>query len=175
MAVDTVDITGADDAAAKLRAIVPALRARVLRNALAEGGRIVRDEARDKVPELKKPTPYRASGTVKKAIVVRNSKLARRAGDMGVFINVRPAKGAVYRYEKTLFGRVRYLKRASQRGAQSPTDPFYWRWLEFGRKGMAKRPFLQPAAARLSDAQRVITTSIYKWIGKVEAAGKVQA
>jgi HK97 gp10 family phage protein len=71
-------------------------------------------------------------GSVAKAISVRTSKLATRAGDVGVFVNVRPIKKGA--------------------GRSNPNDPFYWRFLEFGTKFMAARPFLEPAAARLTDA-----------------------
>ena len=68
-----------------------------------------------------KGAPYRAPGTVKKAIRVRTSKVATRAGDVGVFVNVRPAKGAKYSTRtRSVMGlkvRTRTLKRASQRGA----------------------------------------------------------
>ncbi len=128
-------VRGVPDFKAELAALVPKLRYRVLRNALAAGARIVRDEAKRRAPVLQ-PTlraPYRQAGTVRRAISVRTSKLARRGGDVGVFVNVRPApKG--------------------QRWRKSKTDPFYWRFLEFGTAKMGAREFLQPAAQRLTDA-----------------------
>lgn len=123
-------LQGIDELTARLRSVAPRLRQRVLRNALAAGARVVRDEARARTPVLSGPV-YRRSklvrtpGTVRRSIVVRTSKIARRQGDVGVFVNVRPAKGALFRNGK--------LVRAKQRGATSPVDPFYWRWLEFGR------------------------------------------
>jgi len=158
MAVDTQQIKGFDDLAAKLRAIVPAMRKRVLRNALAAGGRIVRDSARsnrDNTPRLHATAPYRTAGLIKKSIVVRTSKNARRAGDVGVFVNVRPAKSGM-------------------RGAKSKTDPFYWRFLEFGTKKMAARPFLKSASSRLPAALAVFQEQVGKWIAKTSATGRVQ-
>jgi HK97 gp10 family phage protein len=129
-----------------LASIVPQLRRRALRNALAAGARVIRDDAKLRAPVLQ-PTikaPYRTPGTVKKAIVVRTSKLARRRGDVGVFVNVRPAK-------------------AGARGAKSRTDPFYWRFLEFGTKffksGVGVQ-FLQGAAAKLPQALQVFTQAL---------------
>lgn len=118
-----VTVRGLDDVAAALRSLPAKLRARALLNALRAGGRVFRDEARRLTPVLQVPVRrkgrlYRKPGTVRDAIVVRTSKRARRAGDLGVFVNVRPAKGA-------------------NRGAANPFDPFYWRWLNFGRKGRA--------------------------------------
>jgi HK97 gp10 family phage protein len=108
-----VHVSGIPDFKAALQSIVPKLRKRALRNALAAGARVVRDEAQRNTPMLRVPAPHRKPGTVKKAITVRTSKIARRRGDVGVFVNVKPAK-------------------AGQRGAKSDADPFYWRWLNFG-------------------------------------------
>lgn len=145
-------VHGVKEMGEALRGLTDSLRKRVLRNALAEGGRIVRDEARRRAPVLQ-PTmraPYRKPGTVRRAISVRTSKIARRRGDVGVFVNVRPAKGA-------------------QRGAKSPNDPFYWRWLEFGARHMAARPFLVPAAQRLADAFAKVREAVHKHIAKAQA------
>lgn len=172
-----VRIRGLDDLKAQLLAIPDKLRRRVLRNALAAGARIVRDEARRLAPVLREPDPRRTPGTVRDAIVVRTSKAARRSGDVGVFVNVRPLKAKQIRAFKA---------RGGGKAANNPNDPFYWRWLEFGRQGRAgvsgrlptrilrsggsryvqgrkaRRPvaplpavrFLQRAAQRLGDALR---------------------
>lgn len=166
MAVDTQQIRGFDDLAAKLREIPKAMRKRVLRNALAAGGRLVRDTARASAPVLQGSAPYRTPGLVKSSIVVRTSKVARRAGDVGVFVNVRPAKGAKYRSGK--------LVRASDRGAKSKLDPFYWRFLEFGTVKMAARPFLKPAASRMPQALTIFQEQVGRWIAKTNVTGKVQ-
>jgi len=147
-------VTGIPDLKAALAGIVPKLRRQALRNALAAGARVVRDDARRRAPVLQ-PTlsePRRKPGTVRKAISVRTSKTARRAGDVGVFVNVRPAK-------------------SGQRGAKSPNDPFYWRWLEFGSRKMTARPFLQPATARLMDALQKFKAVIGPQIAKMNKKG----
>lgn len=174
-----VRLQGFDDLAAKLRAIVPALRKKALRNALAAGARVVRDDARRAAPVLQKiNNPYRAPGTVRNAISVRTSKAASRAGDVGVFVNVRPAKGAKFKTKTTrvlgLRFKSRVQTRASQRGAKSKTDPFYWRFLEFGTRKMSKKPFLQPAAKRLPQALEVFTASLGKWFERTNRTAKVQ-
>lgn len=119
----TVKVTGLDEIRAELTALPVKLKARALMNALRASGRIIRNEARRLTPVLKVPVRrkgqlIRKPGTVRDALSVRTSKRARRAGDVGVFVNVRPAKGR-------------------NRGAENPYDPFYWRWLEFGRKAKA--------------------------------------
>lgn len=158
MAVETT-LTGFDELAAKLREIPIALRKRVLRNALAAGARVVRDDAKRNAPVLhlgsSLKAPYRKPGTVRAAIRVRTSKQARRGGDVGVYVNVKPAK-------------------AAGRGAQSRNDPFYWRFLEFGTKKMAARSFLRPAANKLPQALASIQTALGKWFDQTNASGKVQ-
>jgi len=117
-----VKIDGLPDLKAALRDVVPKLRRKALREALQAGARLVQREARRLAPVLKLSTESGASavrrgvrtpGLLRRKISVRTSKLATRRGDVGVFVNVRPAKGA-------------------QRGAKSKLDPFYWRWVEFG-------------------------------------------
>jgi HK97 gp10 family phage protein len=143
-------IQGLDDMRRQLLAIPAKLRVRAIRNALAAGARIVRDEAKRRAPVLSPQTaaPYRRPGTLKRAISVRTSRIARRAGDVGVFVNVRP------------------LKR-NQRSAKNPADPFYWRFMEFGTKHIQPRAFLQPAAARLQDALAKIVATLGPAVAKL--------
>ena len=180
MAVDTQQIKGFDDLSAKLRAIAPTLRKKAVRNALAAGARLVRDaarQARSSAPVLSKPVPYRTAGLVKKSIVVRTSKVAKRAGDVGVFVNVRPAKGARFSSKtRRLLGvkvRTRTQTRVSLRGARSPFDPFYWRFLEFGTSKMRARPFLSRGASKLPAALSVFQVQLGKWFDRTNASGKV--
>jgi HK97 gp10 family phage protein len=167
-------VTGVPELKELLSALPSKLRKQALRNALAAGARLVRDEARANTPvlsaEAARKAPYRKPGTVRNALAVRTSKIARRAGDVGVFVNVRPAK-------------------VGARGAKSRDDPFYWRWLEFGwtpatgprgrgagrgaavrarrmaRRGggapaIAGRGFLRAGAQRLQQALQVFTQKI---------------
>lgn len=158
MAGEMVRIEGLDNLKRKLAEVPKAMRKRVLRNALAAGAREVRDVAKRNAPVLTLGTslnaPYRKPGTVKQAIRVRTSKADRRAGDVGVFVNVRPAK-------------------AGQRGAKNPNDPFYWRFLEFGTKKMPAKPFLQRATSALPKALTIFQERIAKWINETNRSGQV--
>ena len=158
MAGEVVRIEGLDELKRKLAEVPKAMRKRVLRNALAAGAREVRDVAKRNAPVMTLGTslkaPYRKPGTVKQAIRVRTSKADRRAGDVGVFVNVRPAK-------------------AGQRGAKNPNDPFYWRFLEFGTKKMPARPFLQRATSALPKALTIFQERIAKWINETNRSGQV--
>jgi len=115
-------LAGYDQLREALLNLAPQLRRKRGTRALAKGADLVREEAKRPgvvqvlvKPIYRKGRLYRKPGTVRDAIKVRVSKEARRAGDVGVFVNVQPAKGA-------------------DRGANSPNDPFYWRWLHFGGK-----------------------------------------
>mgnify|MGYP000199105317 CR=1 FL=1 len=147
-------ISGLPDLREALQGIVPKLRYRALRNALAAGARVVRDAARAATPVLAPGSVamrkgYRKPGTVKRAISVRTSKIARRSGDVGVFVNVKPAKSA-------------------NRGARNPNDPFYWRFIEFGTKrGVRPYRFLQAGVARLDQALAVFIKTIGPQIQKL--------
>lgn len=132
-------VSGLPELMAALASIPTKLRRRALRNALAAGARIVRDAARMNRRSTGAGSPITGNavrrytrGSVAKAISVRTSKLATRAGDVGVFVNVRPIKKGA--------------------GRSNPNDPFYWRFLEFGTRFMAARPFLTPAGGRLADS-----------------------
>lgn len=174
-------ISGLPDLKAALAGIVPKLRVRALRNALAKGARLVQKEARRLTPVLSLLKSsnryafrkgYRKPGTVQKAISVRTSKLAKRRGDVGVFVNVRPAKSGA-------------------RGAKSYKDPFYFRWLDWGWnpagrdrsaagkkarrqlnqvRAVKKRPgarFTEGAAKKLGDALQVFIKAIGPAIEKL--------
>lgn len=156
-----VSVTGVADAAAALRALVPKLRRRILRNALAAGARAFRDEAKRLTPTLKTSTyagsaaikrGIRKPGTLRNAITVRTSKRATARGDVGVFVNVRPAKGV-------------------NRGGKNPNDPFYWRFVEFGTKKMQPRKFLQGAVNKSTEALRRIQDALGKQIQKMNVKG----
>ncbi len=158
MAGEVVRIEGLENLKRKLAEVPKAMRKRVLRNALAAGAREVRDVAKRNAPVMTLGTslnaPYRKPGTVKQAIRVRTSKADRRAGDVGVFVNVRPAK-------------------AGQRCAKNPNDPFYWRFLEFGTKKMPAKPFLQRATSALPKALTIFQERIAKWINETNRSGQV--
>ena len=146
----TVKIDGIDDMKRALAEIPEKLRKKVLLGALRKAARVVSKEAKALTPVLQTPAPYRARGLVRRKISVRLSKTDRKAGDVGVFINVRPAKRA-------------------GRGAKSAADPFYWRFLEFGTRKMTARPFLSPAADKLPEALRVFESEVIPQIEKLNS------
>jgi HK97 gp10 family phage protein len=172
-------VRGVRDLQAALLGLPPHLRRRALRNALAAGGRVFAADAKRHVPVLGAPILRRGQlarkpGTVRAAIRVRTSRISRSRGDVGVFVNVVPAKGARFRTVRGgaalgLLNR-KVQTRKSQRGRYSPNDPFYWRFLEFGTKHMRARPFLRKAVARQGDAIRAIEQSLGPQIQKLNDA-----
>ena len=163
MSVEVRSIEGLDKLRERLRDLPKKLRRRALRNALAKGARLVRDEARRIRKQGtgaggggKRPTidlsVYYQHGSVAKAITVRTSKVATRQGDVGVFVNVRPMRG-------------------SAAGRKNPNDPYYWHFLEFGTKYFRPgrgAPFLRPATAKLGDALGAIVTELGPQIQKLD-------
>lgn len=168
-------VVGIPDLREALRGIVPKLRQRALRNALAAGAREVRKAMRAATPVISPAAlpvrlGYRKPGTVRKVISVRASKEARAAGNVGVFVNVRPAKGARFKTQRLAFGlKVRRQVRASQRGAKSPNDPFYWRFLAFGTKHMRPFPILDRGIGQLPTALRTFVAKIVPAIEKLNS------
>jgi len=169
-------VTGLPDLREALRGIVPKLRVRAVRNALAAGARLVQRAEKAAVPVLSASSPavrkgWRKPGTVRDAISVRTSKTARSAGNVGVFVNVRPAKGSKFKTTTARFLgmklKTRTQTRVSQRGAKSPSDPYYWRWLAFGTRKMDKRDFLDKGIAALDGALAVIMPKIVAAIDKL--------
>lgn len=114
-----VKLEGVDELTRVLRELPAKIRKQALRKALREGAKAIQKEARQNAPVLAVATPRRKPGTLRRNIVIRASKFARRAGGEGVFVSVRPLRGA----------RQQKLGKA---GASNPNDPYYWWWQEFG-------------------------------------------
>ena len=143
-----------------LKQLSPTMRRGMLRKALRAGAKLVQRTAATPgiVPILQKPVYKRGKlvrrpGTLQRNIIVRRSKDAEQDGDVGVFVNVKPARGAL-------------------RGADSPDDPFYWRFVHFGTKKMAARPFLTIGARELQGpALRAIEASLKPDLEQLDLPG----
>ena len=138
----TVQLQGVDELKRALEQVPDKLKKKGLLKALRLAGNVVRDAARVAAPILQTTTPYRKKGTVRRAIAVRTSKFARKRGDIGVFVGVRPLRGA-------------RTNRLGAAGAKNPNDPYYWHFVEFGTNKMARRPFLSVGARKLEQAASV--------------------
>lgn len=116
-----IKLQGVDELVRALREAPDKIRKQAVRGALRKAGRLIATAAKAAAPVLKLPTKTRNPGTIKRAIRVGVSKFARRGGDEGVFIGVRPLSGA-------------RQKKLGKAGAMNPNDPYYWPWVEFGHR-----------------------------------------
>lgn len=166
----SVEVKGLDDLKRILAEIPQDLRKKVILGALRKAARVPLQAARQAVPVMAGDSPYRTPGLLKKRLVVRTSKAARAAGNIGVFINVKPAAGAKFQRTKgrDLLGAYSSwkFKKASERGAKSKLDPYYWRFVEFGTRKMKAKSFLQPAGATLDKALSVFMAEVVPQINK---------
>lgn len=159
----SIKLDGVDELKRALAEAATTIRTKAVRGALREAGKVIQAAARAAAPVLAVPTKTRTPGTVKKNILVRASKFARQAGDEGVYINVRGIRGKA---------RVKKLGRG---GAKNPNDPYYWRFLEFGTRKMAARPFLRPAAtSKGPEAIQKFMASVVPQIEKLNARVKAK-
>lgn len=178
----TATTKGIADFREALTSIPTKLRRRALLNSLRKAGRVVQGAARAAAPVLTLAgalkAPYRKPGTVQKAIAVRTSRVATKAGDVGVFVNVKPLPGNRYRTVRTgLFGKRRVLVKASKRSAQNPNDPFYWRFVNFDHRSRSGSlvpgfHFLEKGAARLDEALVVFEKDLGPQIQKLDTNPK---
>lgn len=134
-----VRVFGSKELREALLAVPAEFRRGILLKALKAGMKIVlQATARNPpTPMLKKPVfrkgvMIREPGTIIRNIKVRTSKNDRQEGNVGVFLNVKPATGA-------------------NRGTLNPKDPYFWRWQSFGSKHNKRTDFLTKGATGLSD------------------------
>jgi hypothetical protein len=129
--------------------------------------------------ESAKKNRYRLPGTLRNALEIRHSRLARKEGNVGVFVNVRPLKGNTYtRVRVTNFKggkRTKHiLKTKSARGAQNPHDPYYWYWVFKGVANTASIPprdFLSPGAAQLGKALEIFQKELGDSLNRLNNGG----
>lgn len=158
----SVKLEGVEELKTALADAASKIRTKAVRSALREAGKVIQAAAKAAAPVLRVPSAYRKPGTVAKNIAVRASKFARRMGDEGVFINVRPIGSSKARQGKL-----------GKAGATNPNDPYYWKFLEFGTRKMAARPMLRPAAnAKGSEAIRKFMDSVVPQINKLNERSK---
>lgn len=148
---ETVKLEGLDDLNRAIKELVGDLRRKVVRAALRDAAKPIQRAAVAAAPVLKKPHPYRLPGTLKRSILVKDSKRFNGAGgEIGVYVAVRKRKG--------LGGKA---------GARNPFDPFYWRFQEFGTAKQGRQPYLLPAfEANTRNAIRIFQDRIKVRIDK---------
>ena len=128
---ETVSIEGLAELNRALRELPQRIANRGLRTAVYAGAKVIRDEARHRAPKaaqslgIKQPP----AGTLKRSVIMKHIRELSGGGRQTFYVLVR--QGKKYRNQ-------------GKRGNLSQ-DAWYWRFVEFGTRKMAARPFLRPA------------------------------
>jgi HK97 gp10 family phage protein len=156
-----IKVEGIDELLRAMRALPANLRKKVLGRALKEAGKVIQTYAKQKAPVLQVPVPHRVKGLVRRSIVLRASKVARRRGDVGVYVTVpRTKKAALVARRQKGIAKRGYATYADLR------DPYYFKFLERGTKHMEARPFLTPA--KVTKANEAIARFMRAAIPEIE-------
>lgn len=142
---------GLDEALAKMRGLVPKLRKSGFRRAGTKAMVPVRDKARQGASRLDDPA---TASNISKNIITRNGSRRdeRRYGGDAIVTKVGVAGGArAYKNNR----KNQRSGRAGQSYAVDDPATFHWRFLEFGTRKMAARPFMRPALEQ--NVSKVIT------------------
>ena len=150
---ETIKVHGLQELSQTLMKLPAELEKRVIMGALRAAGQTIRKDAMARAPILEKPDPRRRAGTLRKNISVRRVK-----GKTAVYVGVFGASRKKIAAFKAAGG---------GKGANNPDDPYYWKWVEFGTKKMAARPFLRPAfEAQKYEALRMFEVYMRKRLAK---------
>lgn len=149
-------ITGLKELSAALKELPQRIARNVLRQSVARGAAVIRDEAKTRAPVSEAARPGGpVPGTLRRAIVVRHD--ARRSNALSQTYVVTVRQGKKYRNQ-------------GKKGNRSQ-DAYYWRWVEFGTVKMRARPFLRPAfETKKQEAVRAITEYLAQRIAQEAAS-----
>jgi HK97 gp10 family phage protein len=156
-----------------MQELAPKLRDGALISALRKGARPIVKTAKQLVPV--------ETGFVKKNITARaNRKLINKRDGRAVSIGIR---GGAKEYVDSYKNRARVIKRGKNKNQVIASrvgqeymhggDAFYFRFLEFGTKKMAARPFLRPAMTQnMALTTQIITAELRAAIDRIARTGK---
>jgi HK97 gp10 family phage protein len=118
-------IEGLKELQAAMRQLPQNIGRNVLRGAVNAGASVIRNEVRDNAPvyEGKPQASHAPAGALRRAVY---QKQIREASSW---------------FKQVFYVSVRSGKSQQKKGL----DAYYWRFVEFGTKKMAARPFLRPA------------------------------
>lgn len=142
----------------KRRGIIPALR---------KGAAVVRDAAKKNAKRLDDPETQRM---IHKNISTRVlSKRSRQVGGFVVGVGVRGgAKKYVDNKKNQRAQRVGKKYKTLGSASNPGGDTWYWRFLEFGTRKMAARPFLRPAlSGNIEPATTAVVNELNVQIDKI--------
>jgi HK97 gp10 family phage protein len=133
-----LEVLGLQELEQKLREFGPRLAKNGLRAAVAAGARVVANEAKRNAPV--------DTGTLKRAVYLKQIREESNASQQTFFVGVRHGKG-----EK-----------------KKNRDGFYFPFVEFGTEKMAARPFVRPAfEATKEQAAEAIKAKLAERIAKL--------
>ncbi len=135
--LDSIQVKGLRELERRLKTLEPKLRERGLRGALFSGAKLIRDNARERVPE--------DTGFLKRNIIMYSPRRTakRYAEEVHIGIRYKGAGGYKDKAKAVKQGKLRF-RGTDQRGKLIPA--YYWRFIEFGTSKKGARPFLRPAA-----------------------------
>jgi len=114
------EIVGIEDFNRAIAELKNDVSRRVVRSALRAAAKPMITSAKANAKELKKPHPYRIKGLMKSRVVASNSRIASRKKMIGLYIKPVARRGVT-------------------RGAKSPLDPFYYRFVASGFHAVGTR------------------------------------
>lgn len=130
-----IEIKGLQEINQAMLALPKRMDKKLLDQGLIEGAKLIRDDARARVPLLRAPDARRLRGTIQRSI--RAGRVRPEQYAATVWVRVWPlSKRSVANFKK---------RRGKGGGGDNPNDPFYWAFVEFGTSKMPARPFLRPA------------------------------
>jgi len=133
-----VRISGLEQLAHALENLPKVIAKRYLRRAMVAGVTPIKEDARARAPVLKTPDNRRIEGALRDAIIIYRDRSPGTAAEK-YYVLVRKIK--LNRAQKRI---IRTLNRAGK-SITVLGDAFYGRYVEFGTKKMAAKPFMRPA------------------------------
>jgi len=118
---------------------------RVVRSALRAAAKPMITSAKVNAKELKKPHPYRIKGLMKSRVVASNSRIASRKKMIGLYIKPVARRGVT-------------------RGAKSPLDPFYYRFVASGFHAVGTRRVKGGRVTRALNLKAQLEAKKIRWI-----------
>lgn len=144
---ETVEVKGLRELRRAMLTLPQKMDQRILNSGLLAGGRLIVADAKQRVAVR--------TGELRRNIRARSTK-PFQGMTATVIVGVR----------KLTKKQIAALKKKRNRKGSSlpnPSDPFYWRFLEFGTSKMRARPFLRPAfESKKGQALEVITKQFAK-------------
>ncbi|MFA6204227.1 MAG: HK97-gp10 family putative phage morphogenesis protein [Gallionella sp.] len=161
--VISAKIEGLDSLLGKLENLTYQTKKKGGRSALRKAAAYIRDIAKSNASRIDDPT---TAEDISRNIVERwSGKLNKRTGNLGFRIGV---LGGARDYSAS--GEIKTGKSAS---LNPGGDTFYWRFIEFGREGVAARPFMRPALSEhTNDATDVFVQAYEKVIDRAIKTAK---